>query len=195
MIIGGGMAFTFLKVLNNMKIGNSIFDEKGSKIVAGLVEKAKIKGVKLHFPKDFKIANKFAADAKVSEVAVSTGISDGWQGLDCGPQTCAANAQVIWRAKTIIFNGPLGVFEFPPFATGTFSALQSCAAATQLAGAVSIIGGGDTASAASKFYFADLVTHVSTGGGASLELLEGKNLPGIEALSNKSQNSQIKSSL
>jgi len=194
-IIGGGMAYTFLHVLHGMKIGTSLFDEEGAKLVKGLVEKAKAKGVKLHFPLDFVIAEKFSKDAKTDYVSdISKGIPDGWMALDCGPKTCIRNAQVLWKAKTIIFNGPLGVFEFQPFSFGTRAALQAIAAATQLNGAVSIIGGGDSASAAAKFGVSKLVTHVSTGGGASLELLEGRVLPGIAALSDKGSQ-QLRSKL
>lgn len=185
MIIGGGMAFTFKKVLDGINIGASLFDQKGAEIVKDIVAKAKAKGVKLHLPVDYKIADKFSKDAKCEDATDATGIKDGWLGLDVGPKTIIMNAQVISRAKTIIFNGPQGVFEFPQFANGTLSALQAVAAATQLGGAVSIIGGGDTAAACAQFGVSHLVSHVSTGGGASLELLEGKQLPGIMALSEK----------
>jgi len=191
MIIGGGMAYTFKKVVDGVKIGQSLFDKEGAKLVAGLVEKAKKNGVKLHLPSDFIIADRFAPDAKTAIVDEKHGIPDDWQGLDIGPQTCAEFMQAIWKAKTIVFNGPMGVFEFTPFAAGTRSLLQACASATQLNKALCIIGGGDTASASAAFHLDKLVSHVSTGGGASLELLEGKVLPGIAALSDKSIRSSL----
>lgn len=193
MIIGGGMVFTFKKVLEEMKIGNSLFDEEGSRIVKQLIEKAKKKGVKIHFPVDFMCGDKFSKDCKV-EYCVDNkngGIRDGFMGLDIGPKSSILFSQVIGRAKTIILNGPMGVFEFPSFAAGTVSVLQSIVAATQLGGAFSIIGGGDSASAAKEFGVDKLVSHVSTGGGAALELLEGKQLPGIVALSEKAVKSKL----
>jgi len=187
MIIGGGMAFTFKHTLDNMPIGNSLYDKEGVKVVHEVMAKAKARGVKIHLPVDFVTGDKFSKDAKVSGVDDKTGIPDGHMGLDCGPRTCINNAKVIWRAKTIIVNGPQGVFEFPAFSFGTRSAFQAVAAATAYNKALSIIGGGDSVAAASKFHMADLVSHVSTGGGASLELLEGAVLPGIAALSDKQQ--------
>ncbi|EDX03510.1 phosphoglycerate kinase [Drosophila simulans] len=182
MIIGGGMAFTFLKVLNNMKIGGSLFDEEGSKIVEKLVEKAKKNNVQLHLPVDFVCGDKFAENAAVSEATVEAGIPDGHMGLDVGPKTRELFAAPIARAKLIVWNGPPGVFEFPNFANGTKSIMDGVVAATKN-GTVSIIGGGDTASCCAKWNTEALVSHVSTGGGASLELLEGKTLPGVAALS------------
>ncbi len=182
MIISGGMAFTFKKVLDNIKIGKSLYDEKGAALVPRIMEKAKAKGVKIHLPVDYITGDKFAKDAKVGEATDKTGIPDDAMGLDHGPLTSTNFAKVIWNAKTIIFNGPCGVFEFPSFSTGTQRALQAVAAATMLNGAVSIIGGGDTASAAKRFALGQHFTHVSTGGGATLELLEGKPMPGIACL-------------
>ncbi|XP_055385771.1 phosphoglycerate kinase [Condylostylus longicornis] len=182
MIIGGGMAFTFLKVLNNMKIGSSLFDEEGSKIVQNLVDKAKKNNVQLHLPVDFVCGDKFAEDAAVSEATVESGIPDGHMGLDVGPKTRAAFAEPIKRAKIIVWNGPPGVFEFPNFANGTKAIMDAVVEATK-GGCVSIIGGGDTASCCAKWNTESAVSHVSTGGGASLELLEGKVLPGVAALS------------
>lgn len=182
MIIGGGMAFTFLKVLNNMSIGNSLFDEDGAKIVQRLVEKAKSKNVQLHLPVDFVTGDKFAEDAAVSSAEVANGIPDGAMGLDIGPKTSETFTQVVSRAKIIVWNGPPGVFEFPNFAKGTKSLMDAVCAATAN-GCVTIIGGGDTASCCAKWNTESQVSHVSTGGGASLELLEGKNLPGVAALS------------
>jgi phosphoglycerate kinase len=182
LIVGGGMAYTFKKVLDGMSIGSSIFDEKGAEIVAKLVEKARAKGVKLHFPVDYVTADTFAANAKVGEATDASGIPDGWQGLDCGPRSIALFCEAIARAKTIIWNGPVGVFEFEAFSQGTRAVAAAVAKATA-AGATTIIGGGDTATAAEDFGYADQVSHLSTGGGASLELLEGKELPGVVALS------------
>ena len=182
LIIGGGMAYTFLKVLQGMEIGKSLFDAEGAKIVADLAAKAKAKGVKLHLPVDFIAADKFDPAANTQLVSAAAGIPVGWEGLDCGPQTIIESAAVFARAKTIVWNGPLGVFEFEKFAAGTRAAMNAMVAATK-AGAVTVIGGGDTATAAAKWKTEALVTHCSTGGGASLELLEGKLLPGIAALS------------
>jgi phosphoglycerate kinase len=182
LIIGGGMAYTFLKVLQGMEIGKSLFDPEGAKIVAELAAKAKAKGVQLHLPVDFIAADKFDPAANTQLVTARQGIPAGWEGLDCGPETISASAAVFARARTIVWNGPLGVFEFDKFATGTRAAMNAMVAATK-SGAVTVIGGGDTATAAAKWKTEDLVTHCSTGGGASLELLEGKLLPGIAALS------------
>ncbi len=183
-IIGGGMAYTFKKVISDMPIGDSLFDPEGAKIVAELMAKAKEKGVQIHLPVDFICANKFAPDAEIRESDDVAGIPDGWMGLDVGPKSRALFAEVIARAKTIIWNGPAGVFEFDRFAEGTKSMAAAVAAATA-AGAISVVGGGDTATAAKKFHVADKVSHCSTGGGASLELLEGKSLPGVAALDEK----------
>ncbi len=183
-IIGGGMAFTFKKVINDMSIGNSMFDPEGAKIVAELMAKAKEKGVQIHLPIDYVCADKFAADAEIKACDDASGIPDGWMGLDVGPKSRALFAEVIGRAKTIIWNGPAGVFEFERFAEGTSSMAKAVADATA-AGATSVVGGGDTATAAKKFQVADKVSHCSTGGGASLELLEGKSLPGVAALDEK----------
>lgn len=182
MIIGGGMAFTFLKVLNNMEIGGSLFDAEGAKIVQNLVDKAKKNNVQLHLPVDFVTGDKFAEDAATGEATVASGIPAGHMGLDIGPKSREAFAAPIARSKIIVWNGPPGVFEFPNFANGTKSLMDGVVAATK-AGTVSIIGGGDTASCCAKWGTESQVSHVSTGGGASLELLEGKVLPGVDALS------------
>ena len=181
-IVGGGMAYTFLKVLNGMQIGDSLFDSKGAEIVPKLIEKAKAKNKLIHLPIDFVAADKFDKDANTRIVTVQQGIAAGWQGLDCGPATIKQFQDVIRRAKTIIWNGPVGVFEMDKFAAGTRAIMDAMVAATQR-GAITVIGGGDTATAAVKWKADDKVTHCSTGGGASLELLEGKVLPGIAALS------------
>lgn len=183
LIVGGGMAFTFKKVLDGVPIGKSLYDEKGAELVGRIRDKARQRGVKLHLPTDYVAADRYAADAATRAASdADGGIPDGWMGLDVGPETVRRFREVILRAGTVVFNGPLGVFEFPAFANGTRSALDAVAEATR-GGAVTVIGGGDTASASAQFGVADRVTHVSTGGGASLELLEGKTLPGIAALS------------
>ena len=183
-IIGGGMAFTFKKVLEGMEIGNSLFDVRGAEIAQELFAKAAAKGVQIHLPVDFICADKFAPDANTQPATDQQGIPPGWEGLDCGPASRALFAEVIGRAKTIVWNGPPGVFEFDAFADGSKSMADAIAAATA-GGAISVVGGGDTATAAKKFGVIDKVTHASTGGGASLELLEGKDLPGVTALSDK----------
>ncbi len=182
LIIGGGMAYTFLKTLSGMAIGKSLFDPAGAEIVGKLMEKAKAKGRAIHLPLDFVAADGFSNDAKTQVVTVAQGIPDGWEGLDCGPATIARNREVIGRAQTLVWNGPFGVFELETFSKGTRAAMDDMVAATKR-GAVTVIGGGDTATAAAKWGTEDQVTHCSTGGGASLELLEGKQLPGIAALS------------
>jgi len=181
MIVGGGMAFTFLKVMHNMEIGSSLFDEDGAKIVQKLVDKAKTNGVNLYLPVDFLTADKFADDAKTAPATIATGIPSGWMGLDVGFKSNEEFAKVIETAKTIIWNGPPGVFEMSSFSTGSRQMMDAVVRATK-AGAISIIGGGDTATCAKKFNAMDSVSHVSTGGGASLELLEGKILPGVAYL-------------
>jgi phosphoglycerate kinase len=180
-IIGGGMAFTFKKVLENVEIGSSLFDAEGAKIVAELAAKAKAKGVKLTLPVDYIAADKFAADAATKAADDKTGIPVGWLGLDVGPKSNAIFTASILRSKTIIWNGPPGVFEFPAFAASTKAMADAIAQATA-AGATTVVGGGDTATAAKKFKVADKVSHCSTGGGASLEFLEGKVLPGVAFL-------------
>ncbi|CDJ38059.1 phosphoglycerate kinase [Eimeria tenella] len=184
MIIGGGMAFTFKKVLENMKIGNSLFDEDGAKIVAEIMQEAKAKNVEVLLPVDFVCGDKFAADANTQICEDKAGVPDGWMGLDVGPKTVELAKAMISRAKTIVWNGPPGVFEMPAFAKGSTAFAEAVAAATA-AGATSIVGGGDTASLVEKCGMAPKMSHVSTGGGASLELLEGKELPGVAALSSK----------
>jgi len=184
LIIGGGMAFTFKKVLDNVAIGNSLYDEAGAAIVKDIMEKAKKNNVAIYLPTDYYIADKFDKDAQKECVDDATGIKDGWMGLDVGPKSSAAFEKVILSAKTIVWNGPPGVFEFDNFADGTKAMLDAVVKATQQ-GAMSIVGGGDTATVAKKFGAEDKISHISTGGGASLELLEGKELPGVVALSDK----------
>ena len=181
MIIGGGMAYTFLKVLHGMKIGTSLYDEEGAKIVQEIMDLAKAKGVEITLPVDFKTSSKFGEDGEVGVADMESGIPDGMMGLDCGPKSIALNKEVIMKSKTVIWNGPMGVFEMGTFEAGTKSMMDDIVAATQ-AGVITVIGGGDTATCCKKYNTEDKVTHVSTGGGASLELLEGKVLPGIAAL-------------
>ena len=183
MIIGGGMAFTFDKVLNGTNIGSSLFDEEGAKTVPDIMKKAQEKGVKIHLPTDYVCADKFAEDAKTTIRTNKEGIDDGWLGLDIGPNSIAANAEVIRRSKTVFWNGPQGVFEIPAFAQGSLSMLDEIISATEK-GATSVAGGGDTVALLKKVKgSAEKLSHVSTGGGASLELVEGKQLPGVVALS------------
>jgi len=182
MIICGGMAFTFRKVIDNMKIGTSLYDEEGAKIVPKLVEKAKKNNVQLHLPVDFVTADKFAEDAATGEATVESGIPDGWMGLDSGVKSNKNFAEIVSKAKVVVWNGPAGVFEFEKFANGTKSLMDAVVKLTENGGCT-IIGGGDTATCAAKYGTEDKVSHVSTGGGASLELLEGKILPGVAALS------------
>lgn len=184
MIIGGGMAYTFKKVMNGMAIGGSLFDAEGAKIVEKLLAKAKERNVTLHFPVDYVTADAFSETANVGFATDETGIKDGWQGLDAGPESRKRFSDVVAKAKTIIWNGPVGVFEMEKFSAGTRAVAAAVAQATA-AGATTIIGGGDTATAAEEYGIEDKVSHVSTGGGASLELLEGKDLPGVSALSDR----------
>lgn len=180
-IIGGGMAYTFKKIIDGMAIGDSLFDPAGAAIVRQLVDDAKVRGVQLIFPVDYVCADKFDANANTQPASDATGIPDGWQGLDAGPKSIALYREAILGAKTIIWNGPPGVFEFEKFAGATQAMAEAMAEATAK-GATTVVGGGDTATAAKKFKIAGKVTHCSTGGGASLEFLEGKVLPGVAFL-------------
>jgi len=181
MIIGGGMAYTFLKVIHGMEIGASLFDDEGAAIVPKLMDKAKANGVTIHLPTDFVTGDSFKEDAAVGNATLATGIPAGHLGLDVGAESSKAFSTAILRAKTIVWNGPAGVFEWAPFANGTKALMDAVVAAT-VSGATTIIGGGDTATCCAKWNTEDKVSHVSTGGGASLELLEGKVLPGVAAL-------------
>ncbi len=182
-IIGGGMAYTFKKVVDGMAIGDSLFDAEGAKIVQELVTQARAKGVKLIFPVDYVCADKFDPAANTQPATDATGIPAGWQGLDAGPESIALYRAAILRAKTIVWNGPAGVFEFEKFA-GATKAMATAVAEATAQGATTVVGGGDTATAAKKFKVADKVTHCSTGGGASLEMLEGKKFESVELLDN-----------
>jgi len=183
-IIGGGMAFTFKKVINNLAIGASLYDDEGAKIVPDLIEKAKKNGKEIILPIDYVVADKFAADAATKAADDSSGIPDGWMGLDVGPKSSELFVKAILDSKTIVWNGPAGVFEFEAFEKATKAMADAIVKATQN-GAITVIGGGDTATAAKKYGADKKVTHTSTGGGASLEFLEGKELPGVAALSEK----------
>ncbi|KAJ1609739.1 phosphoglycerate kinase 1 [Cryptosporidium canis] len=185
MIIGGGMAFTFKKVLDNMQIGKSLYDEEGAKIVEEIMETARQRNVQILLPTDFVIADNFSADANARIIKDSEGIPDGWMGLDIGPESSNSFKELILSSKTIVANGPPGVFEMEKFSKGSRSMVEALVAATE-SGAITIVGGGDTASLVEKCGSASKVSHVSTGGGASLELLEGKLLPGVTSLSSKS---------
>ncbi|EON67466.1 phosphoglycerate kinase [Coniosporium apollinis CBS 100218] len=184
LVICGGMAFTFKKTLEGVGIGNSLFDEAGAKTVGDLVEKAKKNNVKIVLPNDYVTADKFDKDAKTGYATDEDGIPDGWMGLDCGEKSIKLYKEAIDEANTILWNGPPGVFEFEAFANGTKQTMDAAVEAAQK-GKIVIIGGGDTATVAAKYGVEDKLSHVSTGGGASLELLEGKDLPGVSALSNK----------
>ncbi|OCF57570.1 phosphoglycerate kinase [Kwoniella mangroviensis CBS 10435] len=184
LIICGGMSFTFKKTLENVEIGKSLFDEEGSKKVQSLVDKAKKNKVKLVFPVDYITADKFDKDAQVGEATDESGIPADWQGLDAGPKSQEIFAQTVAEAKTILWNGPAGVFEFPNFAKGSNALLDATIKAAKN-GATVIVGGGDTATLVANAGKEKELSHVSTGGGASLELLEGKTLPGVAELSEK----------
>ncbi len=179
-IIGGGMTYTFMKAKGG-KIGNSLCEDDRLDMANLLLKKAAEKGVNIHLPGDSIIADKFAADAKTSS-APSDNIPDGWMGLDIGENAREQFANVIRQSKTILWNGPMGVFEMPQFQSGTKAIAEAVAAATQ-SGAYSLVGGGDSVAAVNQFGFADKVSYVSTGGGAMLEYFEGKTLPGIAAVS------------
>ena len=180
LLIGGAMAYTF-SAAKGGKTGESRVEKDKIELAADLMKQAEKKGVKLYLPVDNVITQEFKADA-ASKVCKSGEIPDGWEGLDIGPETAKLFAQVIAGAKTVVWNGPMGVFEFAKFAEGTKAVAKALAANKN---AVTIIGGGDSAAAVEQLGFADKVTHISTGGGASLEYLEGKVLPGIACLNDK----------
>jgi phosphoglycerate kinase len=179
LLIGGGMAYTFA-VAENGHVGSSLLEADKVDLARQLIQKAKDKGVNLMLPADSLIADRFANDANV-DVAANTSIPDGWMGLDLGPESREAFAEVIRQSKTILWNGPMGVFEMSTFSLGTEYVAQAIAEATA-GGAYSLIGGGDSAAAVQQLGFADQVSYISTGGGALLEYMEGKELPGVKAL-------------
>ncbi len=178
-IIGGGMAYTFLKARGG-KIGSSLCEEDRLETALEVLEKAKQKNVSIHLPEDSVIADKFAADAN-TEVRPSDAIPDNWMGLDIGPKAIGIFNEIIGKSKTILWNGPMGVFEMEKFQAGT-KAIAEAVAASTANGAFSLVGGGDSVAAVNKFNLADKVSYVSTGGGALLEYFEGKTLPGIAAV-------------
>ena len=178
-IIGGGMTFTFVKALGG-NIGNSLVEDDKQELALAILDKAKAKNVQIHLPVDAIIADSFSNDAKTQEVDTNK-IPDGWMGLDSGSNTAQKFAEVIAQSKTILWNGPLGVFEMENFSKGTIELGNAIAVATEK-GAFSLVGGGDSVAAVKQFGFEDKVSYVSTGGGAMLEMLEGKTLPGIEAI-------------
>lgn len=180
-IIGGGMAYTFFKALGG-EIGDSLCENERIGTCKEILARAKTLGVEIHLPIDSKIANKFASDAETRNQK-STAIPEGWMGLDIGAETIKSFTKVLFNSKTILWNGPMGVFEMDAFAHGTKSIAEAVAEATKN-GAYSLIGGGDSAAAVQKFGFASQVSYVSTGGGALLEYFEGKDLPGISAILN-----------
>ena len=179
LIIGGGMAYTFLKAMG-YEIGTSLLDADSLELAKEIMAKAKAKGVNFLLPVDNVISVAYAPDAEHKTID-SDNIPAGWMGLDIGPKTIALFAKTIEEAKTVIWNGPMGVFEMPAFAEGTRGVAAACAACK----GTTIIGGGDSASAVKKLGFAKQMTHISTGGGASLEFLEGKVLPGVAVLNDK----------
>jgi|TARA_B110000483_G_scaffold51678_1_gene64285 phosphoglycerate kinase len=183
-IIGGGMAFTFVKALGG-QIGDSICESERTQIALKILDKAKAKEVKIHLPIDTVAADAFSIDAKTQVCSIFE-IPAGWQGLDAGPKTIMAFSKIVSQAKTLLWNGPLGVFEMEPFSKGTRAIGESIAKATSK-GLYSLVGGGDSVAAVEQFGLSDRVSYVSTGGGAMLEYLEGKTLPGIQAIIDNSQ--------
>ncbi|MEN8769228.1 MAG: phosphoglycerate kinase [Candidatus Arcticimaribacter sp.] len=179
LIIGGGMAYTFIKAQGG-KVGNSICEDDYLDYTLELLEKAKAKNVQIHLPVDVIATTDFSNDTERKTLKANE-IEDGWEGLDAGPQSLALFKEVVLKSKTILWNGPLGVFEFTNFANGTIE-LGTFIAESTAAGAFSLVGGGDSVAAVKQFGFAEKVSYVSTGGGAMLESLEGKTLPGIAAL-------------
>ncbi len=179
LIIGGGMAYTFAKALGG-SVGNSLLEEDYCEYALNMLKKAEEKGVKLLLPIDNVIADDFSNDANTQIVGTGA-IPDGWEGLDIGPETAALYAETVKTAKTVVWNGPMGCFEMPNFAAGT----EAVAKALAETDAVTIIGGGDSAAAVNQLGYGDKMTHISTGGGASLEFLEGKELPGVAAANDK----------
>jgi len=179
LIIGGGMAFTFVKAKGG-KIGNSLVEDDKQALALEILKKAEEKNVQVHLPVDCIVADDFSDKANTSVEPIQA-ISDGWMGLDAGPSTNEQFREVILSSKTILFNGPVGVFELTPFSKGTFSLCNAIAESTKN-GAFSLVGGGDSVAAVKQFDFGNKVSYVSTGGGAMLEMLEGKTLPGIQAV-------------
>ena len=179
LIIGGGMSFTFIKALGG-KIGTSLVENDKIELALEILEKAKEKNVSIHLPVDTVVANNFSNDAETAICDIKE-IEDGWMGLDIGPISISNNEEVIAASSTILWNGPMGVFEMSSFENGTKKAALAIAEATKN-GCYTLIGGGDSVAAINKYELGDRVSYVSTGGGAMLEYLEGKELPGIAAI-------------
>ncbi|MET3576724.1 phosphoglycerate kinase [Bhargavaea ullalensis] len=179
LLLGGGLSYTFSRAQGH-DTGNSLVEEDKVDLARSFIEKAKEKGVELHLPVDAVVASEFSADAETKVVSIDS-IPAGWMGLDIGPQTAEEYADVIGRSKTILWNGPMGVFEMDAFADGT----RKVAEASAETDGYTIIGGGDSAAAVEKFGLSEQMDHISTGGGASLEFMEGKDLPGVSALDDK----------
>ncbi|RYF77374.1 MAG: phosphoglycerate kinase, partial [Cytophagaceae bacterium] len=180
LIIGGGMTYTFTKAMGG-NIGKSLLEADKQELALEILKKAEAKGVKIVMPVDNVCADDFSNDANRQVVATGQ-IPDGWEGLDIGPESVELFKEIVANSKTILWNGPMGVFEFPNFATGTNAIAEAVVKATEENGAFSLIGGGDSASAINGAGYGDRVSYVSTGGGALLEYMEGKVLPGVAAL-------------
>ncbi|WP_407728246.1 phosphoglycerate kinase [Priestia megaterium] len=180
LIIGGGLSYTFIKALGH-EVGKSLLEEDKIELAKSFMEKAKKNGVNFYMPVDVVVADDFSNDANIQVVSIED-IPSGWEGLDAGPKTREIYADVIKNSKLVIWNGPMGVFELDAFANGTKAVAEALAEATDT---YSVIGGGDSAAAVEKFDLADKMSHISTGGGASLEFMEGKELPGVVALNDK----------
>jgi phosphoglycerate kinase len=180
LIIGGGMIFTFYRA-QGLDTGNSMVEEDFIPLAKDILDRAAEKNVRILLPTDVVIADEFAEDAHASVVDISSGIPDGWMGLDIGPDSIATFRNSLLESSTVVWNGPMGVFEFKPFSKGTFAIAETMAEVSR-AGGTTVIGGGDSVAAVEQSGLADAMSHISTGGGASLELLEGKVLPGVDAL-------------
>ena len=180
LIIGGGMAFTFIKARGG-KVGSSLVEDDKQELALEILKMAQKKGVEIHLPVDSVIADSFSELAD-TDITATDNIPDGWMGLDAGPKTIEQFSNIVSKSKTILWNGPIGVFEMDAFANGTIKLGEAIAEATKN-GAFSLVGGGDSVSAVKKFNLDDQMSYVSTGGGAMLEMLEGKTLPGIQAIS------------
>ncbi|WP_458120512.1 phosphoglycerate kinase [Paenibacillus sp. Z6-24] len=178
-IIGGGLSYTFMKA-QGYEVGQSLLDESKLDVALGFIEKAKNLGKNFYLPVDIVISDDFSADANTQIVEIGN-IPADWEGIDIGPKTREIYADVIKNSKLVVWNGPMGVFEIEPFSHGTRAVAEACATTD----AYTVIGGGDSAAAAEKFHLADKMNHISTGGGASLEFMEGKELPGVVALNDK----------
>jgi phosphoglycerate kinase len=187
MIIGGGMAFTFIKALGG-KVGDSIIEDDKIELARNIIQEVMLKGVNLYLPTDAVIANGFSNEA-ATQIVSADSISDGWMGLDIGPKTRRRFAEIITHSQTILWNGPMGVFEMENFRQGTKSIAIAVASAT-ISGSFSLVGGGDSVAAINQYNLADQMSYVSTGGGAMLEYLEGKELPGIAAIRKKNTENQ-----